>query len=507
MPHNNPSTTVAFIAFAVLALASASLYGQDAPSVADIARQARAAQNKKTQASPESGAPARSQSTTAETSDNGGAHNNAVSKPGAQPDGMDLHYNERYENSIRKLFEQDKFEAIDQLADTARSTRARLPGGFWALHIIYSPLMRPAKDTYDASDSEWNQQLDGLKRWVSQRPKSVTARVALAGAYLQYGWKARGGGYANTVTEDGWRVFGERVDMAAKTLEDAFALPVKCPEWYLTMQFVARAQGLERDAQDAIFEKAVAFDPEYHYFYRAQAESLLPKWGGEEGEMARFAGRIADRVGGKKGDAVYYLIATYLICACDADRQLYGMSWPRIKRGFEGVEELYGQSILHLNNICYMASLADDYIYAQKLFALIGDKWDEERWHDKKHFDETRQFANFFATMEKAREEGLKAVEENLKSPEGRAFDARIRETLAASLGSAITECQKFYGDFSGTPFDLVVRLGQNGAVEQLYDSAHTGVSACVGGKIRSNLLPAPPKPAYWVKISPEIKR
>jgi hypothetical protein len=405
MLHNNRFMKILSLALfiAVLSLTLPSLYGQDAPSLADLAREARAAKNKGSHPPPDPGSPTttttpttpvNSQPAASKPSDKRSDETNIVSKSGTRLNGMDLHYLDDYEDGIRRLFEEGKFDLIDQLADTARSTRARLPGGYWTLHTIYVPLVLPAQGTDDASEAEWTAQLNRLKRWVAQRPKSVTARVALAGAYLQYGWKARGSGFANNVSEDGWRLFRERVDRAAQILSDAAAQPAKCPEWYLTMQLVARAQDRDRDEQTAIFEKAISFEPDYHYFYRTQAESLLPKWGGDEGQMASFAKRMADHIGGKKGDAIYYQIATFLNCACDADRQLNGMSWPRIKRGYAAMEELYGQSILNLNAICYMASMSGDQLYAQKLFADIGERWYPFIWHTRKIFDDARTYAN-----------------------------------------------------------------------------------------------------------------
>jgi hypothetical protein len=223
--------------------------------------------------------------------------------------------------------------------------------------------------------------------------------------------------------------------------------------------------------------------------------------------MASFAGRIADRLGGKKGDAIYYQIATYLNCACDADRKLNGMSWPRIKRGYEALEELYGRSVLNLNEMCYMASMSGDQVYAQKLFVDIGEHWYEYIWHTKKVFDDARTYANFSVTLAKATEDALKAAGENLQTPEGRAFDAQVREAFAASYDPVVTQCLTSFADESSIPFDLVMQLSKNGAVQELYSSVTTGLSNCVGLRVQSGHFPLPPKPSYWVKISPNIKR
>jgi hypothetical protein len=227
---------------------------------------------------------------------------------------------EAFENDTRLALEQDKFEALDQKADQLRSTKERLPGGFWTIHLMYNPLTSPRRDEH-ASETEWKAHIDRLKRWVAQRPQSITARVALADAYMAWGQKARGSGFANQVTEEGWRLFDERNEMAAETLVEAASLPAKCPEWFVAMQAAALGQGRSKETMAAIFEKAVAFDPDYQYFYRMEAESLLPKWNGEEGEMAAFAEKAADRLGGKRGDMIYYQIAIEN-CACDPEHQL-----------------------------------------------------------------------------------------------------------------------------------------------------------------------------------------
>jgi hypothetical protein len=182
MLHNNRLRQILSLAFsfAVVSFAVPSLHGQDSPSLADLARQARDAKNKGTHAAPGadspasttmSTAPVNSQPTTSEASDRRSDETNRLSKADILPNGMDLHYLDDYEDGIRRLFEEGKFESVDQLADTARSTRARLPGGYWALHTIYIPLVLPAKGTDDASEAEWTAQTRSAQTVGSAAPK------------------------------------------------------------------------------------------------------------------------------------------------------------------------------------------------------------------------------------------------------------------------------------------------------------------------------------------------
>lgn len=388
------------LALAAASLLSAPVFGQDAPSLADIARKARAEKK--------SGAPSSATaSTTSEAKEPGPspAVSAASSSASASPSGTtafsrdlnpkldsDIEGIPKFQAAIRELVDQEKFESIDQLATEMRSTRARFAGGFWKLHLLQAALGEPA-DGPEADEAEWSRHFRRLNKWIVQRPNSISARTALAVSYVVYAGKARGGGYADSVTEEGWKLFSERAAKARSVLEEAAAHQLKDPEWFLDMMVVARAEQWDMEEQTALFEKAACFEPDYYYYYRFQAESLLPKWEGEPGEMARWAEAQATRIGGKKGDVIYYEIATYLNCACDSDRNLNGMSWDRIRRGYAAVEQQYGPALLALNQYAYMAVMANDAASAQKTFERIGDNWSQETWHNRKFFDDCRAWA------------------------------------------------------------------------------------------------------------------
>ena len=122
----------------------------------------------------------------------------------------DIHGMEKYQEAIRQLLQQEKFSEIDRIAGEARTTKARFAGGYWKVHNIYLALKQPGTKT-SASEAEWTQHLARLEKWKEQFPTSITARIALAESYHSYGWKARGTGYANKVTDEGWRLLAERV--------------------------------------------------------------------------------------------------------------------------------------------------------------------------------------------------------------------------------------------------------------------------------------------------------
>ncbi len=283
------------------------------------------------------------------------------------------------------------FAQLDKIADEARSTKARFPGGAWKLYTFYSQL-RVVNGGAGATEADWQQHLAFLQKWISARPKSITARVALAAAYIDYAWQARGNGTADQVTPEGWRLFQARINQAANTLMEAAKLEAKCPQWYVEFEIVGRAKGLDEQQLREIFDKAVASEPDYYYVYLEEATSLLPKWGGKPGDTEAFAEEAYRRVGGQEGALLYFQIASHLCNECgDFNPELF--SWPRLQEGFAVLQQRYGLSPFWLNKFARMAVVYEDKNAAAKAFARIGDNWDESVWGSREQFDAHRAWA------------------------------------------------------------------------------------------------------------------
>lgn len=496
----------------LVSCASGLLIAQDAPSLGDVARRLRAEKGAVSPATPASGSNAdKTQVTPAPVSQqpvNVVKPDTAINQyaPYGSREEFNLHFIDHYKQGVRTLLEQEKFETLDQMADPARSGKTRFPGGYWVLHNIYVALSEPPAGTFKATDSDFRTLIARLQHWVDQRPDSVTARIALAEAYIEYASHARGGGYADSVSQEGWQLHAERTKTAANILMDAAKLPTKCPEWYLAMQYVARILGETKEMQTAIFEKAAAFEPDYYYYYRYQAETLLPKWEGEEGESAAFAQQVADRIGGKKGDMMYFEIATTLNCGCETDKHLHGMSWPRIKSGYQALEQQYGESIEFLNSMAYMAAVAGDGTYSEEIFGRIKEGWDPGVWHEKQRFLITRQWAQGWGAI-KSTEAALKAADDNVHTPEGQKFDKQVASAFAANYGAAVDECWKASGERFLIPFDMAVQVGKNGVVEKVFTSLTSSISTCLSARVEKGSFPIPPSPDYWIKISLQARR
>ena len=223
----------------------------------------------------------------------------------------------------------------------------------------------------------------------------MAAVLALTDAMIGYGWKARGTGFADTVTPEGWRLLHERTASVDDLLADIGHRVPRTPDWYCAMIDAGRMEGWDRERVDAPFEEAVALEPTYLHVYSAMARYLMPRWHGEKGDWETFAERSADRLGGREGSVVYGHVAwqvSKLYRGADFYKQ-NRVSWDRVKQGFIDREALYGSSLRNLNAFCELAGAAADRETTRALFARIGDAWDADVWKERKYFDGYRKWA------------------------------------------------------------------------------------------------------------------
>lgn len=306
--------------------------------------------------------------------------------------GQGLETEQQYRAEIWPLIVSSRFDALEEAADRARSSKERVAGGTWKLYLFYDVVSTPATG-YRATDRDWTERLAQLNRWVAARPQSITARVALAEAYIGYAWFARGGGYADTVSESDWKLFQTRLGQASKTLKEAQDLSAKCPHFYYVTLLLARAQGWPLEAQREVFERAISFEPSYYHSYREFAYTLLPKWFGEEGDAEAFAEESLRRIGGREGAFIYFEIATVIYCECGTPPEHLSLSWPKIQEGFAVMEEDYGATMIKLNRFASLAYLYKDREVAKRVLERVGNNWDISAWGKRSTFDEARAWA------------------------------------------------------------------------------------------------------------------
>ena len=409
----------------------------------------------------------------------------------------DLVAMESYRSAVRKMVEDEDFNQLDCIANSARVNQSRFRGGKWQLHSFY----RGVSDIEGhATEEDWKNRIGHLQRWTSANPKSITAAVALAQAYVNFAWHARGDGFTDTVTESGWKLFGQRVDKAKTILDAASSLPAKCPQWYLSMLQVARAQGWDMEQSTKLLKEATASFPDYYYSYGSLAGYMLPKWGGEEGDASNFAQHSADLVGGTKGDMLYFRIGERIVCACD-EPEFRRFSWLRLQKGYEAIEKEYGPSDSDLNVLALMATKNNDSVVADAAFKRIGDNYDIEKWITDDFFKQMKEWAANVAPAEARSHKIEVEAEENALTPEGSAYKKQAEQAVA----NIVQECAK--GTEEKSQFAFMLQIGTDGIPKDGWVVDITAVSRCFAKSLydssqkKQALFAKPPHADYWIKL------
>jgi uncharacterized protein DUF4034 len=107
---------------------------------------------------------------------------------------------------VQSAFNAKDFKRLDELYDQWCTGKDRFPDGRWKLSQY--------GDGLDDNFTQWNtwtKDLTVIQTWQQSRPRSKAALYAEAIYWRAYAWKARGGGYAHSVSKEGWELFRERL--------------------------------------------------------------------------------------------------------------------------------------------------------------------------------------------------------------------------------------------------------------------------------------------------------
>jgi len=97
------------------------------------------------------------------------------------------------------------------------------------------------------------------------------------------------------------------------------------------------------------------------------------------------------------------------------------------------------------------------------------------------------------------------AVEANMKTREGKVYDAQIGKDLGKKYSPVMKLCrEKAEGDTRS--FDMLVNVDKDGAVTEVLLHPQTKISQCLRETMLKDTFSPPPKPAYWVDIHIDVK-
>lgn len=270
------------------------------------------------------------------------------------------------------------YDKLDQAADEARTKHVAMSDGQPLLTAIYAGVIGCGCGN-QLNEELWQVRKQRLDEWTKRKPGSVTARLAVAAFPVKHAWMARGGGYASTVSPEGWKLFRERMEEGRKALEALDAGTRQDAGWYELMLDVGLSQGWPREKFDAVFFEGVSKYPYYTPLYFARMSFYSPRWYGSVDEGKRVVEDAVERTRSRWGETMYARLNWAMM---DFSMFQTGQAdWPRMKTGFEQMTKEFPDA-WNVNSFAKFACIARDPQTLMALAAKIGDTPVVQAWEN-----------------------------------------------------------------------------------------------------------------------------
>lgn len=278
---------------------------------------------------------------------------------------------------VQSLYAEKNFKGLDELFEQWSKGEDRYPDGRWRLIMFAEGLAR----RFNAWKN-WGEDLKRIQAWQQASPESFAAKFAEVVYWRNYAWFARGTGFANTVSPEGWALFRERMGFADKVLESLRPRAKNYPAWYPTAIFV-KLDKSDIDAATDLFKEGVKLFPEYHAIYFAMSRAMEPRWGGSPEAYEHFANEAATIAKSFEGEGMYlrlFWTVDNSIGVPFRSRSDDIPSWPKLKKGIERLVAKYPSSTHNMNYFASLACRADDKALYLELRQKLGNFADSDQF-------------------------------------------------------------------------------------------------------------------------------
>lgn len=293
-----------------------------------------------------------------------------------------------FTKTVREALQAKDWNKLEQFGKAADNDKEYSYKGYNSWSTFISEM--------EACSNDYEGRLKVVGQWMAAKPQSAIAPAVYGQLMACYAWQARGSGWSDSVSAEGWRLFGQRLATARKVLETSHSKGIKRTKgWYEAMQTIALGQSWERKEYDLLFADATTDYPKHSPFYFHKAYWLLPRWHGDEGEWLAFISKTADKIGGDEGDLLYARSMWYI--GGIGEEEIAQSSMPRIISGFNALNRIFrarpDATIASKSAIAELALMKGDKKLARNLFDEMGNKVSMYVWSSKHTFVEEREKA------------------------------------------------------------------------------------------------------------------
>ncbi len=279
---------------------------------------------------------------------------------------------------LLKLLDEKNYDALDELANQALAqtqfdSRRHAPASLLR-DSLCSPERYKNGDTFEG-------RLERLHQWRDAKPKSRAATVTLAMAYNDYGWAMRGTKWAALTPPEAMARFQVELEKADHLFRAADAMGPANAQ--ISASWLATQMGLSTPRGDMLktWQRGCQDSPVYFGLHTQMSHALLPRWGGEFGDVAKFARRVLKDLPGDAGLLAYAAIAEhYVQYESPMTLVVAGFDLDEMERGAEAQLKAYPDTDRPARFAALVACLRHDRVAAAERFDLMGHRYAADVW-------------------------------------------------------------------------------------------------------------------------------
>jgi hypothetical protein len=279
---------------------------------------------------------------------------------------------------LQSMWKAGDFKGIETQLQSWCNSDEKFPDGQSKLITFESAI-----STYFGSWNEPRQIQAQLEKWRETEPRTLSRALVEYIFWNQYAWQARGNGYADTVSPEGWALFHQRMAHAVASLEGSEDLAGNCAVWHSMRVEQLMEIGAPRAQLVAAYEAGVKRFPGYHPLHFAMGTALLPKWGGSDAQFDRFARGAARLTAGIEGNGMYarlYWTRDSGKLDLSGRQSGAGPDWKLIRSGFDDLMQRFPDSTWNMNEFASMACRANDKATYLKWRRQLGEVIEPGLW-------------------------------------------------------------------------------------------------------------------------------
>ncbi len=216
-----------------------------------------------------------------------------------------------------------------------------------------------------------------IDRAFNENDAANPVKLALDGDYFtRAAWNARGGGWANSVSNNGWAVFGQRLNQADTILESAYASYPNESEIATTMLTVELGQGQGTDRMELWFQRAVKADPNDYSAYKSKEWYLQPRWFGSVDDIVTFGQQCAATNNWTWKIPMIFPIGVAEASQTNPEVYQNPQIWDQLVKVYGDYLSKYPKASMYRTNFAKHAYDGGHMDVAREQFKILGDDWD-----------------------------------------------------------------------------------------------------------------------------------